>query len=219
MLGIKLECGFGWATDHGIKPERVGVKVWLGNYRFELRRRAEHEVPKEYWEGESRHGWQVERDGLYETSYLPLGRWCVDGFHNLKTYAEAVGVDNLHLDWILDEFDSSFNELAAGSLKYHMDYAVTYCSPEQRAEYQDLVDRLLEPHPSFTDEEMSILYPPEREGESMFVEGDDGTLTLRSPGPEEKQVYQAHRSRENAWNERINKARHDFVEIMPGLWS
>lgn len=218
-MRIKIEAGFGWATDHGIKPKRVGIKAWFGNYRIELRKRAEHEIPKDYWEGENRHGWRKERDGLYETAYLPLGKWCIDGYHSLKTYAEAVGVDGLHLDWILDEFDSSFNELAAGSLKYHMDYAVTYCSPEQRAEYQDLIDRLSERSPGFTEEELAVLHPVGWSFEDDFEQLPEGGARMKPPRDEEKTAYEAYWAREEEWCKRRDQARHDFVDIMPGLWS
>lgn len=219
-MRLKVECGFGWATDHQIKPKRVGVKAWFNGFNVEFRKRREYEISKDSWEGESRHGFIEERGGLYETAYLPLGSWCVDVYHNLKSYAEAVGVRNLHLDWILDEFDASFNELASGSLRYHMDYAVTYCSDEQRARYQGLIDRLSEPHVSFTEEEMAVLSPPGSTIEDDFEVSDDGGLLKTKPASDaEKAIYKASRVREVEWRKRRDEARHDFVKIMPELWS
>jgi hypothetical protein len=64
-----------------------------------------------------------------------------------KSYLDLVGAPEFlkSMDWIVDEFDASFNALATASLRYHMDHAVTYCSDERRAEYQDIIDRLNPP--------------------------------------------------------------------------
>lgn len=136
-----------------------------------------------------------------------------------KTYVELTGCPDYSLDWIIDEFDSSFNDLAIASLKYHQTYSVCYCSPERFAKYQDLIDRLSEPGPEFTDEEIATLEPPgwtfEDDLEPLPGEGS----LLKESGPEKRAVYSAFRQREDEHHHRIQQARHDFVDIMPELWS
>lgn len=145
----------------------------------------------------SKH-WQVIVDGRGK-SYLEL----VDGPKYLT-----------NTDWILDEFDSSFNDLAIASLRYHMDHAVTYCNDERRKQYQDLVDRLAERRPRFTAAEMDVLHPP---GEEFDIERE--LQRISEDDPVRDAIYAAQRERENAYHDRIRQARHDFIDVLPGLWS
>ncbi|WPH57673.1 hypothetical protein [Mycobacterium phage WXIN] len=123
-----------------------------------------------------------------------------------------------NLSWILDEFDSSFNDLAIASLRYHLDWSVCGTSEDRRKAYEDLITRLGEHSPGFTDEEMAILYPP-----GWTIEDDldrrDGRILLKKSTPEEDAIYRAYEERGSAYRERKRQARHDFVDIMEGLWS
>lgn len=129
-----------------------------------------------------------------------------------KSYRELVGAPKYleNLDWILDEFDSSFNDLASASLRYHLDFSV--CDNEERRDlYEDLIKRLNEEHPEFTDEELGIIHARDT--------GNLMTDINRENTPEEKAVYDAYWKREEEYHERIKQARHDFVDVMRGLWS
>lgn len=140
---------------------------------------------------------------------IPLAkRWQIELSTNGKDYLTLVNGPKYlnNLSWIIDEFDSSFNDLAIASLRYHMDYAVAVCDDHRRAVYQDLVDRLSEKPPCFTEEELLILVPP-------------GADWMAGSSPEQSAIYDVHREREDAYRERIQQARHDFVDIMRGLWS
>ena len=115
------------------------------------------------------------------------------------------------INWILDEFDSSFNDLAIASLRYHLDWSV--CDKSRyRDVYEDLIERLSERSPRFTPEELAVLHVPGRTVEEDF-------LSLNEPNPERDAIYERHWQREDEYHARINKARHDFVDIMGGLWS
>ncbi|AZS07403.1 hypothetical protein PBI_DUKE13_63 [Mycobacterium phage Duke13] len=136
-----------------------------------------------------------------------------------KDYLTLVeGPDYLrNLNWILDEFDSSFNDLATASLRYHLEYSV--CDNEdQRERYEDIIARLNEPCPKYTEEEEVILHPPGRERGDDFELRGDGAVIFKS-SPERRDVYAAYRQREEEWLARVDQARHDFVDIMRYLWS
>lgn len=148
---------------------------------------------------------------------------------NWQIHLETPGKDYLtlvkgpkylrNLSWILDEFDSSFNALATASLRYHLDWSV--CDNEDRREkYEDIIERLNEPTPDFTDEETAVLHPPDWKFGDDFESLPDGKGSrLKESSPEQKAVYAAYRQREDEHRERITQARHDFVDIMPYLWS
>lgn len=142
---------------------------------------------------------------------IPLGKdWQIHLATAGKDYLTLVGGPDYlrNLSWILDEFDSSFNDLATASLRYHMDHAVTYCDDEQRAKYQDLIDRLNEPSPEFTAEEDAILHGPGYR-DRLFGESTS----------EERAARNAWIERCHQRDRRIDQARHDFVDVMRNLWS
>ena len=156
--------------------------------------------------------WGHSRGRLTEHVWqMPLWRWDVTVHGRGKSYRELTGFPKYSIDWILDEFDSSFNDLAVASLRYHLGFSV--CDNEdRRPKYEDLIERLTEPRPRFTEEELAIL----RTGRTIEEELD--ALNERTP-PDRSAVYDAYRAREDAYLERIRQARHDFVDIMPELWS
>lgn len=119
------------------------------------------------------------------------------------------------INWILDEFDSSFNDLAIASLRYHLDFSV--CDNESRRDvYEDLIARLGEKPPTFTDEEMAVLHPP---GWEMFEPTGAGGFRLTESTPERTVIHERHRQREDEYRARIQQARKDFIDVLPGLWS
>lgn len=136
-----------------------------------------------------------------------------------KDYLTLVGGPKYlrNLNWIIDEFDSSFNDLAIASLRYHLDYSV--CDNEHRRPvYEDLIFRLSLREPTFTDEEMAILHPPGWTFEDD-VERRDGRTYLKPASGEVAAIYEAQRKREDEYYEQMDQARHDFVDIMRALWS
>lgn len=133
-----------------------------------------------------------------------------------KSYLTLVGAPKYlrDVDWILDEFDSSFNELAAASLRYHLDYSV--CDNEdRRTQYEDLIKRLTEPEPDTTDEESAAIAT----WHPLTQQDEKGRHTLTECPPAAAAAFDTWQSREEAWRARIDQARHDFVDIMRNLWS
>lgn len=139
--------------------------------------------------------WQIHLT-TPSTSYLDL----VNGPKYLRS-----------IDWILDEFDSSFNALAIASLRYHLDWSVC-CNEDRREKYEDIIARLTERQPTFTDEELAILHPP---GSTW----KDDLRLINESIPERDAVYKAYWQRQEEYDQRLAQARHDFVDIMPYLWS
>jgi hypothetical protein len=165
------------------------------------------------WDGEAR--WFAGRDTrlnyLELQMALPFEKmFVITG--PIKSYRELVEAPEYleNLDWIIDEFDSSFNDLAVASLKYHLDFSI--CDNESRREkYEDLIERLSEKDAEFTDEEIEIIHARDT--------GDFAVDINRERTPEEKAVYDAYWKRDEEYHARINQARHDFVDIMRYLWS
>jgi hypothetical protein len=125
-----------------------------------------HRQPLSQWRlGRGRHRECILR--------IPLPGWIIE-VRSKPNYRKLVGAPKYldKLNWIIDEFDLSFNALAIASLRYHLDYS--HCDNEDRREfYEELINRLSEPH---TD-----------------TGGDE--------------------------DDRTDRARHDFVDIMHELWS
>jgi hypothetical protein len=181
-----------------------------------LRERFDYDIDPRFRSGRTRtQGWQLLLSfGLtldietFGKSYLEL----VNGPKYLKD-----------IDWIIDEFDSSFNDLAIASLRYHLGYSVA--DREARREiYEDLINRLGEARPTYTDEEMAVFAKARQLYGDDFqpVYREDGTIarhTRRRSSPEERAVSEARHQREVEYDARIQQARKDFVDIMPQLWS
>lgn len=210
-----------------IKPKRksakgnkpVGVTISLNDLTISVR-------PKR-WKDEDGKGidWNNKRGELYTQKFFRLPfNYCVDTHKREKTYAEAVNT-LLDIDWVLDEFDVSFNELAISSMKYHMDYAVTDCTPERRAKYENMIERLTRQAYPITDAELDAL-----EGVNKVdldtLNDDDFWEAITNPErtPEQAALVEDYSARKeqhnNAQWERIKAARIEFVsDILPGLWS
>ena len=160
-----------------------------------------------------------ERGGLYRYSLLPIGPIAVGYYRRCLTYGEVVDAPprftDAAFDWVIDEFDDSFNDLAIASLRYHQDWSINFCDDERRARYQDLIDRLSEPLLGFADEERAVFAA----AGDRLVRVDGRRSMLRPPTARERDAYAAHRQRTAAWEQRMGEARRDFVDIMPELWS
>jgi hypothetical protein len=162
--------------------------------------------------------------------WMPLGRWTLTLNGRGLPYWKLVGFEHKpSVDWMLDEYDSSFNRFAAASLRYHLDYSVVDNSEnvERRALYEDLIKRLTEPRPQFTREELDTLKAidaaSEESGVPLFIPIEPGNpdagYRIRPSTEQEDAIGEAQQAREDAWYERNDQARHDFVGIMRHLWS
>lgn len=122
-------------------------------------------------------------------------------------------------NWFLDETDATFNDFAVDVLKFHLgineDKKFKCVAPEHDPEYRekmfDLIERFEEPYELFTDEEMKAL-------RSHRVDNVIEDVN-REKTQEERDIYEAHRKREKEYLERIRQARHDFVDLLPRMWS
>lgn len=170
----------------------------------------------------SQYDWQPQwwygRGRLEErTIRFPVGKkLSVEIRGKGKSYLELVdGPKYLkNTNWILDEFDSSFNDLAISSLKYHMHHSVARCADPEK--FQGLIDRLSEEQPDMPHELMEFYLQDritKKVGEN-FVRWETPETT-----PRIDQLREEYRQSELDYDERINKARHDFIDILPWLWS
>lgn len=214
MITVKLKFGFGVRHDPAVTSWMArGVALDLEDrLHLEFRLRANWD-PK--WFGRSH-----EPRGM-STGYTGcVGPLALEFDRRHMTYGEAVGAPSYlrdpTFDWVIDEFDHSFNALAIASLKYHCDWAITGIEDQRRAEFQQLIERLEEPMPEYSDAEQAVfdaageLFPEVKVGEK---------LTMRPFTPEERAAHEAWRIREAEWEERIDEARRDFVGVMRYLWS
>ncbi len=193
-----------------------GIRVTIGRRTVEVRRRAA--VPGVHTRP-GRPAWnQTRRGGLFTESALPLPGVTLSYTRRRLSYGEAVAsrFTDTAFDWVIDEFDASFNDLAIATLRYHQDWAVTDCDDQHRAAYQDLIDRLGESAPDFTDKEIRVLDAARAERIERLP---NGRTRLHPPTAEVAAVYAAHDQRQNEWLSRITRSRHDFVDIVPDLWS
>ena len=147
---------------------------------------------------------------------LPLTwRWTLHLSTRGKDYLTLVGgpKELRNINWVIDEFDASFNNLAVASLRYHLDWSVCDNS-DRRQEYEDLINRLSEEPPDPTPEEDAAIdtWDP-----FTVKEGEHYRMTDCPPAA--AAAFDSWQSREDEWIKRINRARHDFVDIMRGLWS
>lgn len=166
--------------------------------------------------------WFIGRGRIQELEIrVPLPRgWAFEINSRGKSYRELVGAPKYleNLNWMIDEFDASFNDYAIASLRYHLDFSVCDNST-YREQFEDLIDRLGECGPRFTGEELAILHPPGWTIDDDFERLEGGGARLRSSSPAQRAVYDAYRERERAYHARKQQARHDFVDIIPHLWS
>lgn len=155
--------------------------------------------------------------------WMPLWR-CTVTFHGYgQPYWKLVGFERRpSVDWMLDEYDSSFNRFAAASLRYHLDFAVTD-NEERRDLYEDLIARLTERFEPFTPEELVELREISDAAGRDFIPLEPGNpkagFRMRDFSERESEIFDLSRQRELAWEARNDQARHDFVDIMRHLWS
>ncbi|MFF0498469.1 hypothetical protein ACFYU5_18835 [Nocardia aobensis] len=164
--------------------------------------------------------WRTRTDG--HEFRITVWRWSVDLLTRGKSYAELVGFPYRISDWIIDEFDSSFNKLAIASLRYHLNHSVAY-NEQHREAWEALIERLSERRPEVadTDEKKAVLRADDRHPFEP-VYGADGKIshyTMRESTPEERAIMDDYDVRERAYHERIQQARKDFIDVLPYLWS
>lgn len=167
--------------------------------------------------------WAWERGRCHERILrIPILHWALEIHGPGKSYLELVDAPKYlnNTDWIIDEFDSSFNDLAIASLKYHMHHSVAVC--ENPNKYQNLIDRLSEEEPGTTAEEHAAIETWDIVDRSDPQYGKDGKIIgYRVPPstPEASAAFKTWEVRCAAHRKRILQARHDFVDLMPELWS
>ncbi|MBF6540722.1 hypothetical protein IU418_26300 [Nocardia farcinica] len=154
---------------------------------------------------------------------MPLGLWDITLHGRAQPYWKLVGFERKpSVDWMLDEYDSTFNEFAAASLRYHLDFACTD-NESRRGLYEDLIARLTEPFEPFTPEELTELRESSRPAGGDFIPLEPGNpkagYRMRDFSDREREIFEISRQRELEWKARNDQARHDFVNIMRHLWS
>lgn len=163
------------------------------------------------WTNGSR--WGHDRGRLTEHVWsIPLWRWDIEIHGRGKNYRELTGLPPMSIDWILDEFDASFNDLAIASLRYHMDHSVALCPPERRERYAALIERLSErpPRVADTEEKKAVLH----------ADWDEHGLNgIMRQDPVIDAIHEDYWRRQDEFHARMQQARHDFIDIMPHLWS
>ncbi|KXO88054.1 hypothetical protein AXK56_11760 [Tsukamurella pulmonis] len=214
MITFKLKFGVGIRHDPAVTSWMArGFALDLGDrLHLEFRLRADWD-PK--WFGRSH-----EQGGMFTGYTGCVGPLALELDRRHLTYGEAVGAPSYlrdpALDWVIDEFDSSFNALAIASLRYHRDWSICDIGDERRAEFQQLIARLSEPMPKYTEEEQAAFVA----AGDLFPEAEVGErVTMRPLTPAEQAAHEAWRIREAEWEQRIDEARRDFVGIMRYLWS
>lgn len=129
-----------------------------------------------------------------------------------RPIAQQCGVpDGWTFQWVIDEFDLTFNGLAMASLRYHMDHAVTACRGARREAYQSMLDEF---------EELRDRRVMTREHVEHHANHRKGLVeALRVDCPECERHLREHNEAKRKRGADIRAARHKFVDLMPGLWS
>lgn len=121
---------------------------------------------------------------------------------------------NWTFDWVIDEFDDSFNTLAAASLRYHLDYAVTD-GEAKREYYEKLIKELTEPEQFFKLTKEEIAH--QNENFKLWEEGKQDFLICNCEICEN--VSKRIREADKKAAKQLKEVREKFLEIVPYLWS
>lgn len=157
--------------------------------------------------------WSHFRGRLTEHVWqMPLWRWDFTVHGRGKSYRKLTGLPDYSIDWIVDEFDSSFNDLAIASMKYHMDYSVCVCPDGRRARFEDLIERLSERRPLVADTE-------EKKAALRADWDEHGLGGIMRQDPVIDAIHEDYWRRDNEFHARMQQARHDFIDVLPHLWS
>ncbi|KXO99412.1 Uncharacterised protein (plasmid) [Tsukamurella tyrosinosolvens] len=215
MITFKLKLGIGVHREDRSASSHVthGVALDLGDrLHLEMRLRADWD-PKVLERSD-------DRRGMYTGATACVGPLALHGAWRTLTYGEAVGAPpylrDPAFDWVIDELDSSFNALAIASLKYHCDWSICDIGDERRTKFRQLIVRLQEPAPTYTEAEMAVF---DAAGPRFRHSRVGGPVTMRPSTPAEREAHEDWRAREAAWEERLDQARRDFVDVMRELWS
>lgn len=217
LLSIDLPVSVTWRS-RGSSTDPRGLELRVGRRAITLRSRYNFEHPEDWNPDGGKPFWRrSQRGGLYTESKLPLPRGLMLELHEQRMdYAQATKFP-YSLDWVIDEFDASFDALAAASLRYHMDWSVCECPADRRQRYQGLIDRLTERPPRLSTDEHAVL-------EAVHANRTDGDFFgTKSSTPEQLSAYEAvsaaMETRREEWEARAMAARHDFIDITRELWS
>lgn len=176
-----------------------GIELTVNNHTFEFRKKYRFEDNRAYW-------WKSDKRRGQSKAFLPLPlKLCISGFREDKTYAELVNVPDLTVDWIIDEFDASFNKLAVASMQYHLNHAITIPTQHKRETFNALIRR-------FETLQDIALEGITKEEYNNFGKGDT-TPEVR------KRVLNAILERDKKIEAAEIAVREDFLKIVPYLWS
>lgn len=189
----KLE-GFSIAVD-GVDYRRI-LSITKSSIKLEERRKEKHSL------------------GRWTLINLPFG---LQLSYDKSRYArDLAGVPkDYSIDWIIDEFDESFNSVAAASLYYHLNLGVAD-NEHSREYFEKLSKELIESEKhtfELTDEEI-------KHQDKIFETWNTGkrsNLTCRCDIC--KNISKKIREAEKEKTRRVQKAREEFLEVLPCLWS
>lgn len=125
---------------------------------------------------------------------------------------EQLGIADLNLMWIVDEFDASFDRLIMASMQYHLHHAVaTHPTPNELQQLFDAFQRLHEPRdpeavPGFAH------YAAHVEELGFFAHLNNDCVDC-------ERHLAASAEADRAWRDRQKALRHRFVDLLPSLWS
>lgn len=163
-----------------------------------------------------------------------MGKDMKPGAKKKESIAEKVGFSS-SLDFVIDEFDHSFNDLAIASMTFHLHHSPAGCSEEMAKKYTDLIERLSEDKSGFpyTGEDIkhkstcvkgiSNRTNARYRAQDFGLEGDAKMRFLEDSKKAVCEECQELRSRKHLYErqlkEDMTQARKDFVDIVPSLWS
>lgn len=116
-----------------------------------------------------------------------------------------------NIDWIIQEPDSSFDALAVACLKYHLEHSGVVLKQKDKEKYENLIEQFTVAfhHTDNVDKN----FDDSHWKEEYFDKGVfDICGDCRNAMRESNKVYEEQ-------HEMIQKARKDFIEILPELWS
>jgi hypothetical protein len=122
--------------------------------------------------------------------------------------------------FVLDDFDHHFNKMAADSLRFHLSPQCAVDNEEHRERYEGLIARLEEPEPVPTPEEQAGIDTWKPFSDPVYNStGKVVSYRLTNCPTQAKAAFDSWRSRQDEWAKQIQHARHDFVDVIPELWS
>ena len=155
------------------------------------------------------------RGGFYRKTVIPIPftKKAIYLYEDVRSYAEAIGF-KYSIDWVLDEFDDVFNELAIASMKYHLNYSHVLISGKLRTTMEQLIKDLDPIFPITEDdlkEEEHLNSMKEMNMAEAFKHYKECPICSEYHEKQQKIMDEKHQLELDA--------RHRFVDIMGSLWS